>query len=508
MVVVNDYRFFVACFVLFQEQIQQKHEIIKGRIVMKFYTVEQILDVKQMLIRTGTGDLTLIKRAGWRSFSRAQQWFPNAKRVYILCGSGTNAGVGFIFAQLAHLAGLEVHVGMTVMPNQLQSESTTTALAELVALGIMPKPYNVRLCSDADYIVDAIFGLEDVPTVSSDLSTIMTSVNQLRKQVLALDLPSGLNANTGVVTQNAILATHTISFLANKLGLATAEGPEHAGNVYLESLGVDTEQLFSVYEPVTDIAAEQVDFKIRYLRRRRDIVGQVLIVGGNEGMLSSIIWASRAATIAGADFVRVITREKHAPFLNMRCPELMAYSDQNVEDLAARSSVVLIGPGLRRDSWTKDLWQQVVFAQKPLVVDSGALRLLATNPLHADNWVLVANHSEAAELLGVTISEVESDRVAAITSLQETYGGVIVLKGFNILVFDGEEVRMGDDVEMITGMSEILSGMIASFIAQGGYSLAEAAIQGVSQFVGQSGDILDYVQSTLRPHKQVMRRAA
>lgn len=149
-----------------------------------------------------------------------------------------------------------------------------------------------------------------------------------------------------------------------------------------------------------------------------------------------------------------------------------------------------------------------MFSQKPLVVDAGALRLLATNPLHADNWVLVANHSEAAELLGVSISEVEADRVAAVTSLQETYGGVIVLKGFNILVFDGEAVRMGDDVEMVTGMSEILSGMIAGFIAQGGYSLTEAAIQGVSRFVEHSAEILEDAHDVLRPHKKVMMRRA
>lgn len=474
---------------------------------MKFYTAEQILEVKQKLLASGVSELALIKRAGWRSFMRAQQWFPNAKRVYVLCGSGTNAGVGFIFAQLAHLAGFDVRVGMTVMPNQLQSEATTTALAELVALGVMPKPYDVRQCSDSDYTVDAVFGLEDVPVVSSELSTIMTSVNQQRKPVLALDLPSGLNANTGIVEQNAILATHTVSFLANKIGLAGAEGPEYSGNIYVENLGVDT-QLFSVYEPVTDVSADQVDIKARYVRRRRDIKGQVLVIGGNEGMLNSIMWASKSATVAGADFVRVITLAKHAPFLNMKCPELMAYTDQNVEDLASRSSVVLIGPGLRRDTWTRSLWQQVVFSQKPLVVDAGALRLLATNPLHADNWILVVNHSEAAELLGVTISEVEADRESAVTTLQETYGGVIVLKGFNILVFDGQELRMGDDIQMVTGMSEVLSGMIAGFVAQGGYSLTEAAIQGVTQFVEQSAEILDQVQHILRPSRTYARRAA
>jgi NAD(P)H-hydrate epimerase len=335
----------------------------------------------------------------------------------------------------------------------------------------------------------------------------MTSINQLRKPMLALDLPSGLNANTGIVEQNAILATHTVSFLANKIGLASGEGPEYAGNIYVETLGIDV-QLFSVYEPVTDVSADQVDIKARYVRRRRDIQGQVLVIGGNEGMLNSIMWAAKSATVAGADFVRVITLAKHAPFLNMKCPELMAYTDQNVEDLASRSSVVLIGPGLRRDGWTRSLWQQVVFSQKPLVVDAGALRLLATNPLHADNWILVANHSEAAELLGVTISEVETDRVAAVTTLQETYGGVIVLKGFNILVFDGQELRMGDDIQMVTGMSEVLSGMIAGFVARGGYSLTEAAVHGVTQFVEQSAEILDQVQHILRPNRTYTRRAA
>ncbi len=474
---------------------------------MKFYTAEQILEVTQQVRQSGTGELTLLKRAGWRAFMRAQQWFPNAKRVYVLCGAGHNAGIGFIFAQLASVAGCEVHIGMTVTPNDIISEATQTALAELISLGLMPKPYNVRLCADADYVVDAVFGIEDVPKVTNELSTIMTSLNQLRKPVLSLDLPSGLHPNTGVVESNAILATHTISFFAHKLGLATAEGPEYVGNIYVESLGIEP-SLFDVYQAVNDISPENVDFVTKYRRRRRDIQGQVLIMGGDEGMLSSIMLAAQSATSAGADAVRVITRAKHAPFLNMKCPELMAYSDQNIEDMASRSSVVLIGPGLRRNGWTRNLWQQVVFSQKPLVVDSGALRLLAANPLHADNWILVVNHSEAAELLGVSISEVELDRVAAISQLQETYGGVIVLKGFHILVHDGESIQMGDEIEMVTGMSEILSGMIAGFVAQGGFSLAEAAVQAVTVFVEQSEDILEKVNSLLRPSLLPSKRAA
>lgn len=450
---------------------------------MNLYSIEQTRLIEAVAIQAGVSALMLMKRAGFAAFQWAKQEFTQGQRVYVLCGAGNNGGDGFAFAQYAHLAGWQVDVGLVVSPAQVKSNESVTLLSELASLGVMPKPYDPAVCARADLVVDALLGIGARSPLSSDLLATISSVNAFQKPVLALDVPSGLNADTGSHFGDAIRAQFTMTFLTHKPGLVSADGADYAGEVLVEHLGVP-ESLYAELRPVSKllhVAQAEQKLVTRKKNSHKGEYGQALIVGGDEGMLGSVMLAAQSCAYAGAGIVRVVTRSEYAPMVTVKCPEVMAYGDRNVTDLIERSTVVAVGFGLSNNAWSNQLWQQVLLSDKPKVVDAGALRLLATQPSYRDDWILTPHPGEAAALLGISTKEVQSDRLAAVVALQEKFGGVVVLKGNGTLVYDGKEAQIcdfGDGAMSTAGMGDVLAGMITALVAQG-LSLSKAAVQGV-----------------------------
>lgn len=450
---------------------------------MNLYSIEQTKEIEQRALTMGCSGLLLMKRAGWQAFQWALQSFPKTQRVYVLCGAGNNGGDGFAFAQYAYLAGWQVDVGLVVSPAQVNSNESVSLLSELASLGVMPKPYNPSVCAQADLVVDALLGIGARAGLSSELLATISSVNALQKPVLSLDVPSGLNADTGMHLGDAIRAQQTMTFLTHKPGLVSADGADYAGEVRVTSLGV-TEAVFADIRPVSkllNVAQTEQGLVARKKNAHKGQFGQALLVGGDEGMLGSVMLAAQTCAYTGAGIVRVVTRSEHAPLVMVKCPEVMAYGDRNLVDLLERSTVVAVGFGLTDSVWSKQVWQQVLLSDKPKVVDAGALRLLAAQPSYREDWILTPHPGEAAALLGLTTKEVQADRLAAVVALQEKFGGVVVLKGNGTLVYDGNEAQIcdfGDGALSTAGMGDVLAGMIAALVAQG-LPLSVAAVQGV-----------------------------
>ncbi len=198
---------------------------------MNLYSIEQTRLIEAQAIAAGHSALLLMKRAGFAAFQWAQQHYGARQRVYVLCGAGNNGGDGFAFAQYAHLAGWQVDVGLSVSPAQVKSSESVTLLSELASLGVMPRPYDPAICAQADLVVDALLGIGVRAGLSSELLATIASVNAFQKPVLALDVPSGLNADTGAHYGDAIYAQHTMTFLTHKPGLVSADGADFAGEV-------------------------------------------------------------------------------------------------------------------------------------------------------------------------------------------------------------------------------------------------------------------------------------
>ena len=461
--------------------------------MLRFHTIRQSQAIDQIAIQEkGIPGILLMKRAGLFAFESLQHHFNTPQTIVVLCGTGNNGGDGFVVAQLALLAGMNVQVLLHGHPDSIQGNALI-AYQELLALGLSPSSFSEELIIQADVLVDALFGIGLNRPISGQLAEQIQWLNQLNKPVLALDTPSGLNADTGAILGQAIQATHTCTFITRKLGLHTFLGSETAGKVHYSRLFLPSEIIQSQIPIALNHTLKYWMNKLpeRLASHHKGLAGTVCLVGGNHSMMGAIQLAGLASLKVGAGLVKVITHAEHAVAITQSIPELMCYPPEELTMQANLANVVGIGPGLGLDDWGKKLYLQVLDTPLPKVIDADALKLLALNPQHHSNWVLTPHPGEAGLLLETTATVVQSDRVQAIKTLQQKYGGVIVLKGNGSLIYDGERLEIclaGNPGMAVGGMGDVLTGTIATFIAQG-LSLWDATCLGVSLHA-HAGDVL------------------
>lgn len=198
--------------------------------------------------------------------------------------------------------------------------------------------------------------------------------------------------------------------------------------------------------------------------------GHVLIIGGDYGFSGAIRLAAEAALRVGAGLVSVATRPEHALTANLMCPEIMCHSATESQNLLAKASVVVIGPGLGRSEWGKELLTTTLTSSLPIVIDADGLNLLAEMSVKKTNWILTPHPGEAARLLKQTTAEIQEDRIAAVKNLQMIWGGICVLKGAGSLIATPDQqiscCEAGNPGMATAGMGDVLSGVIAGLLAQ------------------------------------------
>jgi NAD(P)H-hydrate epimerase len=424
--------------------------------------------------RHGIAAEELMQRAGAAAFRRLRERWPDVHRIVVLAGAGNNGGDGYVVAAEALGAGLDVRLLQLGDHGKLSPESLTAA-AQFAERGGMPQAYE-RLPGDTDVIVDALLGTGLTRTVSGQWAEAITAMNAARAPVLALDIPSGLDADTGRMHGIAVRAEATVSFIGLKQGLFTSQGPACTGAVYFDGLGVPP----SIY--ATEIlSARRVDWRKereliapRAADAHKGMAGHVLVVGGAPGTSGAARLCGEAALRAGAGLVTIATHPAHAAVLNLTRPELMVHAVADADALgeaAARADVIAVGPGLGRDEWGRGLLSAVLMLDRPLIVDADALTLLARAPRRRDQWILTPHPGEAARLLEQGVADVERDRFASAAALQQRYGGAVVLKGAGTLVHGPGQrppavCSDGNPAMASAGMGDALTGIIAALWAQ------------------------------------------
>ena len=428
--------------------------------------------------RLGIEPITLMERAGAVAFAQLQQRWPLARRLLVCCGPGNNAGDGYVLARLAHQADHDVQVLALVPPHELKGDAGRAA-ADYMNHGGSWLLYNGQGADlaprRAHVIVDAILGTGLNKEVSGATRMLIESINTSNLPCLALDIPSGLSADTGRVHGVAVHATVTVTFIGLKLGLLTGEGPDHGGIIVYEPLDASEDILQQI-----PCAARRVldgELGVALPRRARSTHkganGHVLVIGGAEGFSGAARMAAEAALRVGAGLVTVATAPVHAHYLNTGRPELMCTGVNSPDDLAPllkRATVLAVGPGLGQTAWGRALYEMALRTPYPLVVDADGLNLLARTPSRRDDWVLTPHPGEAARLLDTTSQTIQLDRPAAVQGLQQRYGGVVLLKGAGTLVCDGNHLALSDtgNPGMATGgMGDVLTGVVAGLLAQG-----------------------------------------
>ena len=427
-------------------------------------------------------------RAGRAAFAELLNRWPGAGSLSICCGKGNNSGDGYIIAGLALEIGVSVELVQLGDPGQLvgtAAQARDWALSRGVEILSGPTD-GLR----GDVVVDALLGTGIVGDLRPAYQDMVKVINQSGSGVLAVDVPTGVDPDTGSACETSVRADVTVTFIGRKLGLYTGPGVSLRGDVVYARLGVPDE-VFRSGQGCSLLRYEGLEvLKKRDANAYKQALGHVAIVGGDQSMGGAALMAGEAALRVGAGLVSIVTRAGHRPAILARRPELMvvdADDDDARRELLTRATTLIVGPGLGRSSWGHRLLEEAIGLGKPLVLDADGLHGFVTLGLRSSGPIIVTPHAgEAAVMLETTPNDIQSDRIEAAKQLAERVSGVAVLKGAGTVIAesggDGPSLLgvcgHGNPGMASAGMGDVLSGVIGALLAQH-LTLAQAAIRGV-----------------------------
>jgi len=434
-----------------------------------------------------------MERAGLAAAQKARQLLSpevNPHSILVLVGPGNNGADALIAAM--HLASASdsaykvyvLHHTSQKLPNSAQiSESDAVRARAKVCTQLHWLPTHSDIDGAYDLVIDGLFGigLRSQP-LSLLLQRQIEQINALRCPILALDVPSGLSADTGSLLlltapehACAIKATHTLTFIADKPGLHTGYGRDYAGQIVVADLGLLTSDF-----PVSTVQMSHSELfpkarQSRYHNSHKGSFGTVAIIGGATGMQGAAMLASRSALYAGAGRVLAGFVDSPPP-VDPNQPEIMCNAAANI--IFTPSTVVVIGPGLGNAISSFDLLSRALLSNCPLVIDADALTLLAHQPaLHAlcsgrgnVPTILTPHPLEAARLLACTVDEIQSDRIASAKKIALRFNAIVVIKGSGSIIAhpDGQSVinPTGNPGLASAGTGDVLAGLAGALLAQ------------------------------------------
>lgn len=461
------------------------------------FSADAVREIDRYVIdQQGVDGFELMQSAAHAAFRRLVRHWPQCGRLLVLCGAGNNGGDGYLVAANACRHGLDVQC-VAVAPTEKLSGDARKARQKALADGVEVQELSAlaeqeldRLFANAGLIVDAMLGTGVSGAPRSPFAELISRCNGASAPVVAVDLPSGLNATTGAAEGEVVQAAMTVTFIGLKAGLFTGEGAAAAGEVAFEALDTEAGLAASGQSPLArrrDWPGVQSWLPKRPANAHKGRFGHVLVVAGDRGFGGAGLMAAEAAVRSGAGLVSLATRPEHVTAALARCPSVMVHGlihGSELPPMLDAASVVVCGPGIGRSAWGQQMLEQVIASGKPRVLDADALNLLSGRvAVPADNHILTPHPGEAARLLNVSVPEVEADRVAAAARLQGLYGGTVLLKGAGTVVASGGDninIINGSNPGMATGgMGDVLSGIIGAVYGQLG-DPAKSAILGAS----------------------------
>lgn len=390
--------------------------------------------------------------------------------ILILAGPGNNGGDAFVAARYLQARWHKISLVFTGDVTTLPVDARAAHDRWLACGGHILRdiPANTQF----SLIIDGLFGIGLTRPLEAPYTALINTINQLPAPTLAIDIPSGLCADTGRVLGTAVNANHTITFIGLKPGLFTLDGPDHAGKVHCVDLGIPSTPIegsgWLVNTPPCHLPS-------RKRNSHKGSFGSVAVMGGAAGMVGAALLASRAALLCGSGRVYCHLLAADAPLLDMAYPELMLRSADAA--LASSLECLVTGPGMGRSPQATASLASVLHHISPIVLDADALHLLATDPALASalkqrgNAILTPHPGEAAALLNCDTATVQADRIASAQRIAQQYNAIVVLKGAGSIIAtpDGRWYinTSGNPGLSSAGMGDVLTGIIAALIAQG-----------------------------------------
>lgn len=513
---------------------------------MKLVTSQQMKAIDQRaIVEWQIPEIVLMENAGRAVVDRLEKKFANLANmtVTIVAGSGNNGGDGLVTAR--HLYNLGTTVKVFLLAERPFSESTQSNLTILQKLPV--RIYSIENANSihlfkatlnyTDIVIDAILGTGINRAVSPLIEEVMAIINKRSCYKVAIDLPSGLNADNGMVWGSAIKADLTVALAAIKRGELLNEGQALCGELICVDIGIPKD-IFDA-EAITTFALDNTYLagvlKPRVRQSHKGTYGHLLTIGGSKGMSGSIALTNKGALRSGVGVLTSAVPESiYLPVAVMQ-PEVMVHglNDQGsghfhrkgltqLQELLVGQDALVIGPGFSKmdeDELTAFLEEVITAVECPLVIDADGLNLLvnrlelltaAKGPL-----ILTPHPGEMARLTGMTTVDVQTNRLAVAENFAKTYGVFVVLKGANTIIAapDGTIwLNLVDSPALATaGSGDVLSGIIGAFLAQG-YAPAEACTAAVNlhgqagvlvaqkkgEISSQSGDLIEEIANVIR----------
>lgn len=497
------------------------------------FTTQEIRFIEQEHAATNNGHCyDLMEKAGRAVFEAMRQVNSNPNMVYVLVGKGNNGGDGYITAAALLKHRIPFRLFAVGVPH-VDAEAYTafsyfTQLGGQIEYELPDLQEEAQNGNSPDIVIDALLGtgLESAPR--DPFGKWIDFINSTKAYVISVDIPSGVNADTGTVYSDSVMANKTVCMLGLKPGLLTGDAVDYVGEIVVCELGLDVSSYHgkidadvvdgASYLPIYLSNYEEIiaDLPVRMPSAHKGDAGKVLLIGGNKGFGGAISICGQGALRAGAGLVKVATDKSNVEALNALRPELMTVDMRDSHALAqaiAWADVIALGPGMGLDPENEIIIEDVLSAEKPTVIDADALNIMARVGLSFCKRAILTPHpGEAARLLGTTIDRINNDRYHAVYELQQKCGGVVLLKGAGTLICDGKSIvviQEGSPAMASGGMGDLLTGIIAALKAQGlsqtSATLAGACIHGRAGYLsGEFAGVIGTVALDLLPFVRIL----
>lgn len=478
---------------------------------MKVVTSQQMREIDRKTIeKNKISGLALMENAGLRIFQSLKNIYTDLrlKKILIFSGSGNNGGDGFVVARHLYDYGAKVKVFLLASSNKIKGEAGEN-LNIIDKMGVeLIETERVKLeeiqeaIQNTDLIIDAILGTGLQGRVTALKAKIINLINEAGKEVVAIDVPSGLDADTGKIEGPCIKADHTITLALPKIGLLLFPGTSYAGKVTIEDIGIPA-YLLKNDKIKTNMVTQEIVKSLLPLRAtysHKGSFGKVLLLAGSVGMTGAAYLASEAAMRSGAGIVVLgiprslnqimevkLTEVMTLPLAETKKQSLGEDAEETILKLMKDFSVLAIGPGISRELATQRLVRKIIEKSNiPLVIDADAIYALSKDASLLKKvkvpLVITPHPGEMAKLINKDKDYILDNQLNIARKIAQEFGIVVVLKGARTIVVNKEGeayINVGDNSGMATGgAGDVLTGIICSLVAQGADSFS-AAIAGV-----------------------------
>lgn len=447
----------------------------------------------------------LMERAAWTVLEEIIRFIgsPAGKRIYIFCGKGNNGGDGLALARMLPDLGAEAIVVLMAEPEQYLGLAGEN-LARTEPFGVKRHlwgQFDLMELNQADLIVDALLGTGAAGAPKGIVAAAIEAINHSQKQVFAMDLPSGINVDTGQVDGVAIKATRTVTFGLPKPGLLIFPGADLAGELVVKSIGFPPSLLKDESITVNCLTASEAGAMLprRGQTAHKGTTGHVLAVGGSQGMTGALALTCLGALRSGCGLVTAGVRPG-LNFLEKPWEVMAGVWPELIPKLAGYSSIIF-GPGLTTNQDGEGFFEDLISkTEVPLVIDADGLNIIARNQSILQSFsrlgigkriILTPHPGEMSRLTGVPVPMIQADRLNIARRFANQWSVTVVLKGARTIVAapDGQTYinPTGNPGMATAGMGDLLAGIIAGFMAQG-LTVMEAGIIGVYVH-GLAGDL-------------------